>query len=167
MSTKQLATALQPNDRIIVTLAAVQGGKGGQRIPISVSFNGNGQQIDAMGYTMPYGTPGLTVLGGSKPAPVFPEAEYQRAVQFNDRTSANKIVERHQLAVSQWENSGDKSLQDRIGEAVLTFLEKNHGIKQTDGEHPVLKREDLTVKPAYRDGTNPVVFTVQATPIWG
>lgn len=171
MAGKILADTLLPDDLIVVTLAAVEGGPTGNRIAISAQFNGLGQEVDATRVPVQGGfqLEGISTSGGT--APKFDEAGFMAAIKANGGIpggDALKIQQEYEAALAAWEGSGNKSLPEAIAAAVLKFAEARAGVKTVDGPHPYINPDQVTVRPAYRESeTTPVVFSVTLAPVWG
>lgn len=161
------AESLIPQDNIVVNLSAMEGGPGGSRTPIQATFNGLGQRTGPDNIAV-YGARGLTIKAGGAGAPVFNLAEYQRLSAAGNKAAAAQLVAAHSAAVDAWQGGGNQRLPDLIAEAVVQFCKDEFGIRTDDGPWPVLKLDQLVVKPAHRTGEGvPTTFIVQGAPVWG
>lgn len=166
-----LAETLLPDDLIIVTLAAVEGGPSGNRIAISAQFNGAGAEVDATRVPIQGGYQLQGLSTGGQAQPKFPEQEFMESIKKNGGVPSGEsmqIQKDYEAALAAWEGSGNKSLPEAIAAAVLQFAEARAGVKTVDGPHPFINPDQVTVRPAYRESaTTPVVFSVTLAPVWG
>lgn len=162
-----VATELIVGDRIEVVLAAQHGGSG-ERKAVAQSFNHLGEAVDVQGKSLP-GTIGLelAMLSGAA-APEFPLAKYQELIATGQIEGAEDLKEQYQMALEQFESGGGLTIEDRIGNSALDWADKAHGVKQIDGNHFVIKPDQVAVRGFQRSTPEqPGIFTVQLTPVWG
>lgn len=170
---KVLATDLRLGDKIIVNIAAVKGGEGkGVRLPVGITFNGLGQQLNPDGSVSR--AAGLRVPGAAAgAAPVFDERGFNQATAAGDRREADRIAQAYADASDAFDRAQGGAggqggtLGQRIGNAVVQFVCDNYGAKETEGDHVIVRREEIIVKPVHRYNDAPVVFLVQMAPVWG
>lgn len=163
---KTIATSLIAGDRIAVNLVATK--PDGSRMSAAGMFNHLGNAIDAEGKEK-IGEPGLRIelLSGSA-APEFPLTRYNELVESGQREAAEDLKEQYEIDKSTWEDEGNQSLPDAIGNAALDWADRVHGVKTFDGDHPFIKPEQVVVKNAVRETPQQgVLFVVQLSPSWG
>lgn len=161
-----VATTLIAGDQISVNLVATK--PDGARMSAGGLFNHIGNAIQSDGKELP-GISGLNIalLSGSA-APEFPAAKHQELIEQGSTEAAEDLVLQHEMDVAAWEEQGNKSLPDSIADAALDWADRVHGVKTTDGDHPVIKPESVVVKNVTRENAQqPGVFIVQLTPSWG
>lgn len=163
---KQVATGLIVGDQIAVNLVATK--PDGSRMAANGLFNHLGNAIDSEGKEK-IGESGLRLeLLSGNAAPEFPMMKYNELVETGQSEAAEDLKTQHEIDLAEWEAQGNQSLPDAIGNAALDWADRIHGVKTTDGDHPVIKPEQVVVKNAVRESsTDPVVFIVQLSPSWG
>jgi hypothetical protein len=160
------ATTLVVGDQIAVNLVATK--PDGSRMSASGLFNHMGEAVNADGKAVP-GQPGLHIenLGGAA-MPEFPSVKYQELVESGQMEAAEDLKTAYEMELSKWQEEGNLALPDGIANMVLEWADRVHGVKTTDGDHPVIKPEQVVVKNVIRENAQqPGVFTVQLTPSWG
>lgn len=174
---KELATALLAGDKIAVSLSAAAGAATGDRQAFAGTFNHLGQPIDDDGQVI-FGRPQLDltdlVIGNRRAAPVFDLEKFNDLVRKaggKPSAATTKLQSDYAAEMAAWEeqNGGGGSIADAIGEKVLQFAVTHYGISTTDprGAHAYVDPAQVIVRPAYRDGNKPVVFSVSMAPVWG
>lgn len=163
---KQIATTLIPGDRIAVNLVATK--PDGARMSAAGMFNHLGNAVDAEGKEK-HGESGLRLeLLSGNAAPEFPMAKYNELVESGQREAAEDLKDQYEIDRASWEEEGNVSLPDAIGNAALDWADRQHGVKTVDGDHPVIKPEQVVVKNAVRETPDQaVLFVVQLSPSWG
>lgn len=178
-----LATTIQPNDLIHVTLAATKNAPGNspKRFSIAATFDGAGYQLDAQGQRMtalPELKFNLNALNNNiGAAPTFPYTEYAQAVARGQAEgkglayadAVRSEFEAKKMGYDQAINGAGKTatVADVVTDAVLSWAKEAHGVQETDGDHPVVKRSEIITKTPIRSGTMPASFVVQIQPKWG
>lgn len=163
---KTEATNLIPGDKIAVNLAAMEGGPAGSRTNIVATFDHEGRQIGVDGLPV-FGGRKLKLNGAGAAPPQFNMAQYMEIQRTQGAGAAGAYLAEHSRQVAAWEGGGNRRLVDQIGDAVLQFAQDEYGIRTDDGPWPVLKRSEVSVRPASRFNNQPTVFVVQAAPVWG
>jgi hypothetical protein len=162
---------MQQNDIIMVNVVGTNGTTRHQKT-IAEKFNGAGNilnqdgQIDGTRKDVLRNLPnGATV---SK-APDFPTSQFLAAQAKGaagiEEIKAIQIAYAEQFAA--WEKSnggGNENLQ--VAKAVLDYAKEFHGFQETDGDHFVMKLENLdVVTTTLNDGRT--LFTVGGTAVFG
>jgi hypothetical protein len=166
-SVPKVATALIDGDDISVNLVAQS--PDGKRISVAATFNHMGHQVDAVTGNIIAGgiSLDLGLLSGTA-TPEFPLKKYNDLIESGQVEAAEDLKMAHELAVEEWQNQGNRSLPDAIGDAVLAWADAAHNVKQTDHDGPVIKPQDVVVKNVIRaNETSPGTFVVTLTPSWG
>lgn len=161
-----VASTLIPGDQISVNLVATK--PDGARMSAGGLFNHMGNAVDAQGKEVP-GASGLNIalLSGTA-APEFNIVKYNELIEQGSTEAAEDLQLQHEMDVQAWEEQGNQSLPDSIAAAALDWADRVHGVKTTDGDHPVIKPESVVVKNVTRENAQqPGVFIVQLTPSWG
>lgn len=163
---KQVATSLIPGDQISINLVAQK--PDGARMSAGGVFNHLGNAVDEKGQDIP-GASGLdlTLLAG-KAQPEFNMKKYQELVEQGSTEAAEDLKTAYEIELENFEDEGGLSLPDAIAAAALEWADRCHGVKTTDGDHPVIKPEQVVVRNVIRETSDqPGVFIVQLTPSWG
>lgn len=161
---------MQTNDIIMVNVTGTNGTTRHQKT-ITRRFNGAGLplnddgQVDATSKEVLRNLPN----GAVSKAPDFPMAQFAAAQAKGAEGLAE--IKAIQLAYAEqfsaWEKSqggGNESLQ--IAKAVLEYTKEFHGFQETDGDHFVMKLENLdVVSTTLADGRT--LNTVSGTAIFG
>lgn len=161
-----IATKVEPQDQIQVSLTAVK--PDGTRIPINLSFNGQGEAIDFTG--KPNGAPGLSlaVAKSDLEEPKFPMDSYVEAIKDGEQDAADQIHAEYSEALASFRAAGGADTPTAVVNAVLSYLRQYHNVREEDHSGPVVKREQVLVSAAERNGQDaPVIWLVQLTPTWG
>lgn len=160
------ATGLIIGDQISVNLVATK--PDGTRMSAAGLFNHMGNAVTPDGKEE-IGKPGLHVelLGGAS-QPEFPAKKYQELVESGQVEAAEDLKTAYEMELANWQDQGNLSLPDAIAAAALDWADRLHGVKTTDGDHPVVKPEQVVVKNVIREHKDQAgVFVVQLTPSWG
>lgn len=163
---KVVATHLIEGDRISVNLVATK--PDGARMSAGGLFNHLGNAVDEKGQEIP-STSGLdlTLLGG-KAQPEFNTVKYQELVEQGSMEAAEDLKSAYEIEMENFDDEGGLSLPDAIANAALDWADRCHGVKTTDGDHPVVKPDQVVVRNVVRENAqDPGVFVVQITPSWG
>ena len=172
---KKLAVNIIRGDKIIVSLGAARGGTTGERQSFAGTFNHLGEEIDSAGQLV-FGKPRLDLAfqAPAAPAPVFPIDAFNRAVEdAGGKPSATsmRIQAKYEEDAATWDaangGTGGGTLGDRIGKAVLTYVQQYYGISTNPNEGAYIDPAQVVVRPAYRMDELPVVFSVTLAPVWG
>lgn len=161
------ATSLIIGDQISVNLVATK--PDGTRMSAAGLFNHMGEAVSLDGKSIP-GVPGLRIelMGSATAQPEFPAKKYQELVEQGSIEAAEDLKSAFELELSGWEDKGNVPLTDAIANLALEWAERTTGAKTTDGDHPVIKPEQVVVKSVIRENAQqPGVFIVQLTPAWG
>lgn len=163
---KQLATSLIVGDQISVNLVASK--PDGARMSAGGLFNHLGNAINEKGQEQP-GVSGLDLsLLGGKAQPSFNMMKYQELIEQGSTEAAEDLKSAYELELESFEDEGGMSLPDAIAAAALEWADRCHGVKTTDGDHPVIKPDQVVVRNVVRENAEaPGVFIVQLTPSWG
>jgi hypothetical protein len=160
------ATTLIPGDQIAVNLVATK--PDGSRMSAGGLFNHMGEPVDVDGKVQ-IGQAGLHIetLGGAA-MPEFPAVKYQELLDSGQQEAAEDLKTAYELDLAKWQDEGNLSLPDGIANMVLDWAARVHNVHTTDGDHPVIKPDQVVVKNVIREKADqPGVFTVQLTPSWG
>lgn len=157
-------TSLVPGDRIVVTLTATKPNK--ERISISEVFDHNGVNIDNGGVPTGRGSLEFVAAGGAEPA--FPLAAYKEALKAENEDTASSLVKTYRTQLENFQRTGGSTMSERIGSAVFAWLGKTHGVSEAEGDHLILKRENVVAKAPIRASQDePGVWLLQLAPTWG
>lgn len=161
---------MQLNDIIMVNVTGTNGTTRHQKT-ITRRFNGAGLPLNDDGQVD--GTSGEVLrnlpTGQTSKAPDFPTAQFLAAQGKGaagiEEIKAIQIAYAEQFAA--WEKSqggGNEPLQ--IAKAVLEYTKEFHGFQETDGDHFVMKLENLdVVTTTLKDGRS--LFTTSGTAVFG
>lgn len=139
---------MKNTDLIVVNITGTNGSTRNQRTVTRV-FDGTGTALNDQG--KPAGladTLRNLPTEGSIKAPDFPAQAYAAAQQKGEAGIAEgmailKAFQEQVQAVEASANGG--STEAQIAKSVLAYLEEFHGFKQTDGDHFVIKLDDIDV----------------------
>lgn len=161
---------MQNNDIIMVNVTGTNGTTRHQKT-ITRRFNGAGLPLNDDGMVDAGSKEALRNLptGIVSKAPDFPAAEFA-AAQAKGPAGASEI-KAIQLAYAEqfaaWEKAqggGNEALQ--IAKSVLEYTKEFHGFREEDGDHFVMKLENLdVVQTALKDGRS--LFTTTGTAVFG
>lgn len=143
---------------------------GQTRVHINVSgSNGAGEKFSVQ-TTRTVAELGVAVGNGGA-APVYPGAEIAVINMRNDLNAAQKIAEAKKLTTA-WEKAdaefkatGGRSIQNRIAEAVIAMIRKDHNVGDGNGNQWNIATKDITITPREEGGV--VVINVNGAPVWG
>jgi len=161
---------MQQNDIIMVNVTGTNGTTRHQKT-ITRRFNGTGLPLNDDGQVDSGSTESLRNLptGQVSKAPDFPMAQFVAAqakgTEGLSEIKAIQIAYAEQFAA--WEKSqggGNESLQ--IAKSVLDYTKEFHGFQETDGDHFVMKLENLDVVSTTLADSR-TLFTVSGTAIFG
>lgn len=164
---RTVATTLIEGDRIAVNLVATK--PNGERLSAAGMFNHLGNAVDGEGKEK-IGEAGLRLeLLSGNAAPEFPLTKYNQLVEDGSSEAAEDLKSQYEIDREAWEQEGNQSLPDAIGNAALDWAERVAGVKTFDaGDAPYIKPEQVIVKNAVRETpTTAVIFVVQLSPSWG
>lgn len=175
-----IATTVNANDRIVVNLPTQKGADHKREShTISETFDGAGYRLDGLGNRLE-ATPALQFnfpRAGTGPAkPVFPMAEYQRALTQEGEVGpiAQGINTQYAVAMAQWKKStenggmGARNVEDYVVDAVLAYAQRAYGVKTSQVEGLWIDPKQVNVKPPVRaHATAPATWSVTFTPVWG
>ena len=161
---------MQQNDIIMVNVTGTNGTTRHQKT-ITRRFNGAGLPLNDNGQVDGANTERLRNLptGAVAKAPDFPMAEFVAAqAQGAAGLSSIKAI---QIAYAEqfaaWEKSqggGNESLQ--IAKSVLEYAKEFHGFQEVDGDHFIMKLENLdVVSTTLADGRT--LYTTSGTAVFG
>lgn len=169
---------MKQNDIVMVNVTGTNGTTRHQK-NISRSFNGAGQRIDDNGKIDTTSGEVLRNLPGasSGAAPEFPAAEFAQAQAKTgsadpaDKAKGLEQIKAIQIAyatlINQWEKSqGGGNEKVVLAKSVLEYTKEFHGFQETDGDHFVMKLENLDVTTiALNDGRT--MYQVAGTAVFG
>ena len=169
---------MQQNDIIMVNVTGTNGTTRNQKT-ISRQFNGAGQRLNDNGQVDLSTGEVLRNLptGSGVAAPEFPQAEFaaaQAKMGSSDpavKAQGVKEVKEIQLAfatlINQWEKQqGGGSEKLVLVKSVLNYTKEFHGFSEEDGNHFVIKPENLDVTTvALADGRS--MYQVAGTAVFG
>jgi hypothetical protein len=136
---------------------------------ISRVFDGAGNKLTDQGQVDGSSNEKLVNLpgDGASSLPPFPADEFQKALAAGDVESVKKIQLAYAERVAEFEaqsGGGNESLQ--LAKAVLEYAKKYHNFHEEDGNHFVMKLENLDVsKMTLKDQRT--MYTVQGTAVFG
>ena len=161
---------MQLNDIIMVNVTGTNGTTRHQKT-ITRRFNGAGQPLNDNGQVDFGSTEVLRNLptGSSAPAPDFPIEKFKAAQAKGAAGAAelSAIQVAYAEQYSQWEKSqsgGSESLE--TAKSVLAYTKEFHDFREEDGNHFVMKLENLDVsQQKLNDGRT--LSTVSGTAVFG
>lgn len=161
---------MQINDIIMVNVTGTNGTTRHQKT-ITRRFNGAGLPLNDDGQIDAGNAETLRNLptGQTSKAPDFPMAQFVAAqakgAEGLDEIKAIQLAYAEQFAA--WEksqNGGNENLQ--IAKSVLEYAKEFHGFKESDGDHFVMKLENLdVVTTTLKDGRT--LYTTTGTAVFG
>jgi hypothetical protein len=159
---------MKTTDLIMLNVTGTNGTTRNQKT-ISRRFNGLGQDLDDNG--QPSGKAdvlrNLPIDGQSSKAPDFPTAAFVEAQAKGDAATLKQIQIAYAEQFSQWEKSqggGNENLQ--VAKSALEYTKEFHGFREEDGDHFVMKLENLdVVTTTLKDGRT--LYTVAGTAVFG
>lgn len=164
MAQPSRATSLVPGDRIVVTLTATKPNK--ERVSISEVFDNTGANINNDG--TPTGRGSLQFVAAQGAEPTFPLEAYKTALKDQHEDDAATLVKTYRTALEGFQRTGGSTMAERIASAVFSWLGKTHGVSEADGDHLILKRENVVAKAPIRASQDePGVWLLQLAPTWG
>jgi hypothetical protein len=158
------------NDIVMINVTGTNGTTRHQKT-ITRRFNGAGLPLNDDGQVDASSAEALRNLpsGGGVKAPDFPTAQFlaaqSKGFEGVDEIKTIQIAYAEQFAA--WEKSqggGNENLQ--IAKSVLGYAKEFHGFQEVDGDHFVMKLENLdVVTTQLKDGRT--LFTTTGTAIFG
>lgn len=167
---------MQSNDIVMVNVTGTNGSTRHQKT-ITRQFNGAGQRLDDNGQVDPASTEVLRSLPGAASAapPEFPAsavaAAHAKAANPATKAEGVKEIKEIQLAFAQqmtaWEKqSGGGNEKVTLAKSVLEYTKEFHGFREEDGDHFVMKLENLDVTTVpLNDGRT--MYQVAGTAVFG
>ena len=163
-ATQGQGPGLLAGDLIVVTLTGKKGD--GSRVSISHTFNAEGQQVDARGNAIEGRKLTIGAAAGAEPA--FPTAQYTELVRSNLKAQADELTVRYYKDMESFRSNGGSSAAERILNGVLNFVANEHGVRQTDHQGFVLRKDEVVIKAPVRSSPDEEGYwLVQMTPTWG
>lgn len=159
---------MQANDIVLVNVTGTNGTTRHQKT-IARRFNGAGQALNDNGQVDVTAKEALRNLpsGVAANPPEFPMAEFNAASAAKDIARLKAIQLAYGTKLKEWEQAqGGGSEELQIAKSVLEYTKEFHGFRETDGDHFIMKLENLDVtKAPLPDGRT--VYTVAGTAVFG
>lgn len=130
-------------------------------------FNSDGSAIDAQG-NLQSGVPALdlSLLNVSAQPPEFPQVAWQAAMASGDGPAMEELLATHQEAFAAYQSSvGGGAIELQLAKLAHGYVKQHHGFQEEDGDHFVLKQDDMDVVIAeLADGKQ---YTISGTAVFG
>jgi len=160
-----LARTLIAGDRILVTVTAK---RPDGRVSISKVFDHTGSRIDNEGNAIEGASLNLDAPAGQGAEPTFDVEAFRTLLIQGKKSEADSMSRTYQTALIGYKGQGGTTAAERIGNAVYANLQAEDGVSPSDGNHLVLRREQVVAKAPFRgSATEPGVWLVQLAPTWG
>lgn len=171
-----VADKLVEGDKIVVSIGAVEGGRGNGRIQAAAgTFKYTGGRIvrlDQNGLTLPNAPSFVAEAPQGQAAPQFDNVRYERLINGGEEAAAREMELAYTTAVTNFRDNGGTSLSDRLIKGALAWAKQVHGVKSDGGRggdrELTVDPRQVTCRPAFRPvADQPGTFLINMAPVWG